>query len=236
MLPTFLVIGAMKAGTTALAEYLRPHPQVFMAVPKELDFFTDPGWEQGLAWYEHHFDGATAAAARGEASPNYSKRHLQPEVAARIAATLPEVRLVYLIRHPIERIRSMYIHLVADGHEPRPLRTALVDDPDYVLTSSYAYQLEPYLERFDRSRILVLDADRLRHDRMAALAEVLRFIGVEPRIDPESVAGEHNRSVDRRPVDAAIPADVEQELRRRLAPDVAKLRGLVPDCSGWDFA
>ena len=102
MLPTFIVIGAMKAGTTAVYEYLRAHPQVFMASPKELDFFNSGGAE---AIYRRYFEGGAGAAAGGEGSPNYSKAHLWPETPGRTAALVPDVRPVYLGPHPRERIR-----------------------------------------------------------------------------------------------------------------------------------
>ena len=73
MLPTFIVIGAGKAGTTSLWGYLRDHPQVFMSDPKELDFFTvEHNWSKGVGWYEAHFADAGDAVARGEASGSYT--------------------------------------------------------------------------------------------------------------------------------------------------------------------
>ena len=136
MLPTFIVVGAMKAGTTALYRYLDAHPQVFMAEPKEIDFFVDGGtWSEGRAWYEDHFAAAGDALARGESSPNYSKVHIKPGVAERMAAMIPEARIVYLVRHPVERMRSMYLHQVAEGRERRPLSEALADNRDYLRTS-----------------------------------------------------------------------------------------------------
>src|SRR5437660_1291673 len=86
-LPTFLVIGAMKAGTDALWKYLRGHPQVHMAPTKELDFFAEElNWRRGLGWYEGQFEGAGAAVAIGEASTSYSKHPTHPGVPERIAA------------------------------------------------------------------------------------------------------------------------------------------------------
>lgn len=217
MLPTFVVIGAMKAGTTALHAYLRDQPAVFVSTPKELDFFTDANWGRGLAWYEQHFTEAGDAIARGEASPNYTKRHLEPEVVDRLHATVPDARLIYLVRHPVERIGSMYRHLVADGHERRPI-TALLDDSDYVLTSSYAFQIEAYLDRFDREQILILDSARLRDDRVAAVAEVLRFIGISAPPSRASLDIEHNQTRDRR-VPRRHPIDLTVIPRFRRAAD-----------------
>ena len=93
-LPNFLIIGAMKAGTTSLYQYLGSHPQVFMAQPKELHFFSYRAGED-TAWYAEHFAGAGAAIAVGEASASYTTYPDAEEVPGRIAA-IPDVRLIYL--------------------------------------------------------------------------------------------------------------------------------------------
>ncbi len=194
MLPNFLIIGAMKAGTTSLYHYLRHHPDVFMADPKELDFFVGrANWARGLNWYEEHFADAPGAAAVGEASPNYTKRHDDPDVAGRIAAALPGARLVYLVRHPVERMLSMYRQVAADGLETRPAAEAFAADPDYLRTSMYAWQLEPYLQHFPPDRLLVMTSERLRRDRAAAVARVFQFLGVDPAWEPPGLDRESQR-------------------------------------------
>ena len=194
-MPNFLIIGAMKAGTTSLYEYLRHHPEVFMPETKELDFFIERhNWSRGLAWYESQFAGAGAATAVGEASPNYTKGHDDPDVAARIADTLPDVRLIYLVRHPIERMVSMYRQTVADGVESRPIEEAFDANRDYLRTSMYAWQLEPYLERFPREHILVLTTESLRRKRTATVARVFEFLGVDPSWQPPGLHREAHRS------------------------------------------
>ena len=97
MLPNFLIIGTMKGGTTSLYKYLRGHPQVFMAEKKELDYFST-GIDGGLScdWYGGWFQGADGARAVGEASTGYTKFPTHRDVAARVAALLPDVRLIYL--------------------------------------------------------------------------------------------------------------------------------------------
>ena len=114
-LPTFLIIGAMKGGTTSLHRYLRQHPEVFMPARKELNFFLDEytgppidppeerNWSRGIAWYKHQFADVARERAVGEASANYSRYPTYPGVAESIAAVVPNVRLVYLVRNPIDR-------------------------------------------------------------------------------------------------------------------------------------
>jgi hypothetical protein len=180
VLPNFLVIGAAKAGTTSLYHYLRGHPQVFMSQRKELNFFVEnDGWVKGTSWYERQFEGAGDAVAVGEASPNYSKYPAFPGVPERIAKLIPDVRLIYLIRHPIDRMRSHYLHEVAALCERRPIGRALAADPRYLNTSRYAMQIERYHEHFPRDQLLIITAEQLRHDRTATVRRVLAFLGVD---------------------------------------------------------
>lgn len=181
-LPTFVVIGAMKAGTTSLYHYLRAHPHVFMPRVKELDFFMEEAnWSRGLRWYERRFKGAPdGTIALGEASTNYSKYPQYPGVPERMAGVLPDAKLIYVVRHPVDRIWSHYRHRVAVGSERRPLAEAVLTDPTYVDASRYAMQARRFLEHFDRDRLLILTSEALRDQRADAIAQVYRFIGVDP--------------------------------------------------------
>lgn len=213
MLPNFLVIGAMKAGTTSLYEYLRHHPQIFMSGVKELDFFVEHmNWRRGRAWYEAQFRSVKSGAiAIGEASPSYSKHPLLPGVPARVAALLPDVRLIYLVRHPIERMRSHYLHQVIIGKERRPLAQALVEMPGYLITSQYALQVEQYLRYVALERILIVKSEDLRDARLDTVRQVYRFLGVDSTYVPPTLTHEFLRADEhRRP--------------RRLAKVVRRIR------------
>jgi sulfotransferase family protein len=197
-LPDFLVIGAMKAGTTSLYHYLAAHPEIFMASVKELDFFVaGANWRRGLSWYARQFDTAGDATVAGEASTAYTKDPIVPGVPGRIAAVLPSCRFVYVVRDPIDRIRSHYEHRVAIGTERAPIERAVLDDPVYVTCSRYADQIERYLEEFDRDRLFLLTAERLRADRAAALREVFTFLGVDPDVVPATIDTEYYRTTGR---------------------------------------
>ncbi len=188
MLPNFIIIGAMKAGTTSLFQYLRQHPQVFMPEMKEPHFFTsEHNWHRGREWYEELFEQAGAADAVGEASTGYSKHPIYQRVPERMAKMLPDVRLIYLMRHPIERMQSQYLHQtsIRDDHpllqpESRSLRKALTSDPSYLSFSMYAMQIEQYLDFFPREQMLLLTSDELRHARRSTLRKVFGFLGVDP--------------------------------------------------------
>ena len=190
-LPTFIVIGAMKAGTTSLWGYLGDHPDVFMSAEKEPEFFVEEKtWGRGRAWYESLFADGEADTARGEASTSYTKHPFFAGVPERMASVVPDARLVYVLRHPVERIVSQYRHALRAGWERVPLERALETNPQYVDISSYASQLERYLGLFERSRILTVLADDLRADRHATMQRVFAFVGVDPTWKPTGPGAE----------------------------------------------
>jgi hypothetical protein len=198
-LPTFLVIGAMKSGTTSLFHYLQDHPEIFMSPLKEVDFFAaEANWGRGLDWYRRQFDGAEPGVrAIGEASTSYSKYPEYAGVPERIAEILPDVRLVYVVRDPIERIRSHYQHRSLVGAERAPLEEAVLADPRYVDCSRYAFQIEQYLRVFPRERLLVVASEDLRSDREATIRRIYGFLGVDPSHVPSTLEREFYRTDER---------------------------------------
>lgn len=178
-LPNFLIIGAMKAGTTSLYHYLSVHPDVFMSEIKELHFFVaEKNFRRGIGWYQRQFAGARDAIAVGEASPDYAKYPIHRGVPERIRALIPDVRLIYVIRNPLERIRSHYLHDLACGRERRPIGDAVVGNEHYLAPSRYALQIEEYLKHFPREQLLLVTSEGLRTDRIVTLRRVYDFLGV----------------------------------------------------------
>lgn len=237
----------MKAGTTSLYHYLRSHPQIFMPDVKELMFF-DPrhNWHRGLAWYADRFAAAGSVhVAVGEASTSYTKFPRVQGVPARIASVLPDVRLIYVLRHPIERMRSHYLYLLSRGKERRSIERALVEDPHYLDVSRYAMQLEQYLPYFGPDRFLLLDSRDLAERRVETLRRVFGFLGVDESWVPPVVDREFFRSVDRRmpsslaralrrvpgvgPAARLLPGRVRRLARRLPAPRVDVERARIPD-------
>lgn len=198
MLPTFIIIGAQKGGTTSLWTYLRGHDEVFVCSDKEPGFFVEEiAWSKGLGWYEGLFAGAGGAKAIGEASTYYTMFPYFDGVPERIASVLPAARIVYVMRHPVERMRSGYVQLLEEGKERRSIREALLLDARYADLSRYAMQIERYFRAFDESQILLLTSEDLRHERRATMARVCRFIGVDETDLPDTAAefnlGGHKR-------------------------------------------
>jgi Sulfotransferase domain len=202
-LPDFLVLGAQKAGTTALYEYLRRHPQMTGPSWKEVSFF-DRHWARGESWYRGNFPNLARTRGKlvGEASPSYVFHPLAPQ---RVQEVVPEARLIVLVRNPVDRALSQYNHEVALGREPLPFEEALeaeeerlggeqermAADPRYFsrewwshtykARGRYADQLERWLPVFPREQLLVLPTDDLGSDPAQAHAQVLEFLGASPQ-------------------------------------------------------
>jgi Sulfotransferase family len=179
-LPNLIVIGGLKCGTTSLHHYLTLHPEIAMSRPKELNFFVaELNWELGRDWYASHFD--PAARVRGETSPHYTNRPRFEGVAERMRSIVPEARIVYMVRDPLDRMLSHYLHNLGGGYDDRPLAEALADDRSaYWQRSRYAYQLEPYLEAYGPDQIAVVAREELLRERAATMRLVYAFAGVDP--------------------------------------------------------
>jgi Sulfotransferase domain len=227
-LPDFLVIGAQKSGTTSLYEYLRSHPQVFMPDIKELDFFTAGiNWERGFGWYQRLFaDAGPEVTAVGEASTSYTKFPRYSGSAELIARYLPEARLIYVVRNPIDRLRSHYVHNVAFGTETAPLAEAVRNNPDYINFSKYAMQLDQYLSHFRTDQVLIITSEALRSARTETLERVYSFLGV--RADWKSDVQEQEFFTSERRL--AYPAWVGNSRRwfKKRVFSTVKIPRLVP--------
>jgi hypothetical protein len=198
-LPTFFVVGAMKAGTTSLAKYLGQHPDVFMCDPKEPRFFMESGtWSNGEAWYRSLFAAGRGHVARGEATTGYSKLPVHRGVPERISTLAPDARIVYLVRAPLHRIRSQYVHNVTHVDLRMPLRQAIDADHTYVEFSRYAYQVKPYISTFGRENVLILANEQLRDDRTNTLDRIFDFLGVDARAADLDLGGLSNTSAAKR--------------------------------------
>jgi hypothetical protein len=216
-LPTLIVIGAQKCGTSALHAYLGAHPEVSMSSPKELDFFiAEKNWHRGLHWYGRHFDGARAV--RGESSPNYTAYPIWKDVPERMTTVVPDAKFIYLVRDPLARMASHWIHNWALRREMRMPAAAIREDPTYLTRSRYMFQLERYVGAFPPGRILVLDQRDLRHRRYETLDRVFRFLGVDPGFRSPALDVEINSTRPKRRI-SAVGAAVDRRLRRTALRD-----------------
>lgn len=180
-LPNLVLIGAAKCGTTSLHAYLDTHPEIAMARLKELRFFQDPDCADWLPWYREQFDPTAKVA--GESSTMYTRSPALPGVAERMASLVPDARLVYMVRDPVERAVASYLEERFQLLDPRPLDEAFadLDDPynPYVAASRYAEQLRLFLEWFPQEQVVVLPLDDLNRDPAATMARLFRFLAVD---------------------------------------------------------
>ena len=182
-LPNLIVIGAQKCGTSVLHYYLSLHPEVSMSKPKELNFFIEErNWPRGVDWYKAQFDAD--ARVRGEASPNYTAFPQHQGVPERMASVVPDAKLIYMIRDPLERIAAHWVHNYAKRREKGSLAETLTHpNTSYVTRSLYAMQLERFLEHYPKEQVLVFQQSELRYKRMETLQRIFEFLEVEPDFD-----------------------------------------------------
>lgn len=185
MLPGFIIIGAMKSGTSSLYQYLASHPDVVPSRIKETNFFkTVDDFNKGLDWYESLFDKDGGIAF--EASPNYAKRHEFPGVPARMHSVLPEAKLIYVLRDPIDRMVSHYVHNYSNGRESAPFSEVIKNsDSGYIQTSRYYFQIQPFLDYYSEKQLLLVESERLRNDTVNVVNEVFKFLGLSSEYETD---------------------------------------------------
>lgn len=194
--PTFLICGAKKAGTTALANYLREHPNVILSHPKETNFFRDH-YEKGLSWLAERYEHYDGEEAIGEASV---WNMYAPTAAERIYETVPEAKLIFVLRDPVHRALSQYYYDLRCGLiEPHRSFEDVVTNPttseeqNVVAMGFYDEQLEHFMKYFDRKQMHVLLSRDLRESTKATVEAVARFIGVDPDHVPSQYE-QHNQT------------------------------------------
>lgn len=217
----FLLIGAQKSGTTSLWRHIAAHPQIFVPATKEVEFFSDPRrFERGVEWYwDTFFSNAPKRACKGEATTQYM---MFPEVPGRIRNAFPDVKLLALLRNPIDRAYSHYRMSVMREYESRSFEDcvdALLARPggeapdihgDYLRFGEYGRILGGYLRHFDAERLCVVFTETLDADPGRLTRSVYEFLGVDSSFRPDNLSKRLNVSGDR-----VLPA-VGHSLRRAV--------------------
>ncbi|MGL5942408.1 MAG: sulfotransferase family protein [Waterburya sp.] len=182
-LPDFLIIGAAKSGTTSLYEYLNRHPQIFLSRIKEPQFFAvDSQYERGIEWYSSLFKDASPEQICGEATTDYTKLPLYPKTPERIAHHLPNVKMIYIMRHPVERVYSHYKHLQRGQKVELTFKDYIQENHVCIDTSYYFKQINRYLDIFPKESFLFLLMEDLIHNPEQTLEQICKFIGVNEHI------------------------------------------------------
>ncbi len=204
-LPSFLIIGAMKSGTTTLYRDLLTHKQVFFPVSKELSMHMnltkdDVLTPQGRAEYEELFEDAEPEQVCGEASTDYTKIPKFTGVPERAKQLLgPDIRLVYLMREPLARMISHHYHIYAEGFAPADINRAVDEKPEIVDFSLYGMQLKPWIETFGRDALMAVRFEDYVKDRHGVCAQIMEHIGLEPDVSRIKTKAVYNKS-DGKPV------------------------------------
>lgn len=235
-LPTFLVIGAPRSGTTSLWRSLRQHPDVFMAPAKELRFFLDPITPEGVERYRASFRDWRGESAVGEATPVYM---YSDDALERMAGLVPEARLLVVIRDPVDRAYSDFWQRRADGREDRSFAEVVAAGGSiYVRRSRYVTALERVCAHFPREALRVLLFEELCDapgDVYRGICEHLRvatsFVPTELGAPANSYV--HFRSQRVRALARRLPGPAGRALgrlnsrRRRYPPLEPDLRGVL---------
>jgi len=221
--PDFVIIGAMKSATSTLHEQLAGQPGLFMSDPKEPNFFSDDEiYARGFDWYESLFADAGPRDLCGESSTHYTKLPTYPLTIGRIQESLPRAKFIYMIRHPIQRLVSHYLHERLEGKMQMPIDEAVRRHPELVSYGSYAMQLEPFLNAFGPDRVLLCFFERFVQHGQEELERICRFLGYEgvPRwidqAEATNVSRERMTPCGWR--DALVGNAVLRALRRTLVP------------------
>lgn len=234
VLPNFIVIGAMKSGTTNLCHQLSLHPEVYFSDPKEPCFFSnDDRWQKGLPWYEAHFEAVSTEIAIGEGSVNYSKLLEFPLTAERVHEVLGgRVKIIYIVRNPLDQIRSKWMHMRVAGMTGKAFRQSVFDDPHFIDSANYQLQLEQYRNFIPDAKIKVLFFEDYMRDPSGVLRDCFAFLGVDEKFDHLQVDENQNQYENRwgdTPVLTTLKKSPVYGELKRLLPDrlVERLRPLL---------
>nr|WP_245929907.1 sulfotransferase [Allonocardiopsis opalescens] len=260
MLPGFLIVGAQRSGTTSLFKALVQHGNVIAPPLRKGVHYFDVGYHRTLGWYRSHFPllrtaervrrRTGAPALTGESSPYYL---FHPLAAERIAATLPQARLLVAVRDPVQRAYSAHAHERARGFETEPFERALDLEPErlagaqrpgadpsalpaalahahrhhaYLARGRYAEQLERLEKAVGRDRILVVDSGDFFTDPRPVFAAVERFLGLPPA---NGVAFERHNARPRSP----MPERLRARLDAYFAPHDERLAAWLGRTPSW---
>jgi hypothetical protein len=233
MLVDFMIIGAQKCGTTSLANQLADHPAICFCAEKEPGYFNQAAdWRAGLADYHALYSPAPGQLC-GEASTFYTFLPEHPGTHERLFEYNPDLKLIYVMRQPVERALSHYTHNLVRNLDTRPPDEALFAAPEYINRSRYGVQVRPYLELFDRDNLLLVIFEEYVRDQLGTLQQIAAFLDIDPQPFAEAETEARHKSVGepylkydsmrsfvKTPVfqrlRAMVPAAIRQPVRHRL--------------------
>jgi hypothetical protein len=248
--PTFLIIGAQKCGTTSLFYYLSQHPQLNLPEIKEIHFF-DLAYESGIEWYYRSFPKNPFLHYKltGEASPYYLFHPLVPE---RVFKHLPKIKIIVLLRNPVDRAYSQYNHQRKLGNELiQSFEEAIINEESriseeeeklnlgilneslafrrysYLKRGHYSVQIERWLQFFPMSQMLFIKSEDFFENPKIVLYEVYDFLKIR-RILPQKLTPQNSNDYPK------IAGDTRENLRKFFEVDSKKLKGLLGEKFSWE--
>lgn len=222
--PDFLLIGAMKCATSTLHVQLAAQKSIFMSELKEPNFFSDDSqYSKGLDWYYSNFSSAQSNNIKGESSTHYTKLPTYPNTINRIVDHLGhDTKFIYLMRHPIDRLISQYIHEWTELKIKEDINTAIHNHSELINYSRYHYQIEPYITTFGKSSILLVFQEALIANPQSELERICRFLGIEHEVAWNFENDKQNSSNQRMKKSAIrdfiIDLPILKEVRKNFIP------------------
>lgn len=243
-MPNFLIIGAEKSGTTALYHYLNQHPQIYMSPVKEPNFFSLDGEKPedhgpghlptghitDIEAYSKLFRGVTGETAIGEASPAYL---YQQKAIERIRLYIPDANLIAILRDPVARAYSNFLHCISLGREPlADFEQALQEEEirvqnnwrglwHYKRKGFYYEQLKRYFDLFDKSQIRVYLYEDLNTDPSGTLRDIFHFLGVDESFIPDTSARLNVSGVPRNKALHSLVTNLNRPAMKKFIPNRA---------------
>lgn len=256
-LPNFIIIGAAKCGTTTLFHDLRSHPTIETSFVKEILFFSDNYWK-GLSWYRMHFPTFLSTLKNPhikicEASPYYM---FHPGTPKRVYRHLPDVKIIVMLRNPVDRAYSQYGDSVRGGYEVLSFEDAikqenervkleyeeqmLMDDPkyfnlnhrifSYLSRSEYATQIKRWFRYFDREQIMFIKSEDFFRDKYPILQDITQFLG-NPPFSKDNVSNDNRNPGKYR---APLNRETREMLKEYFKPHNQLLYQLLGRDFGWE--
>jgi hypothetical protein len=249
-LPNFIIIGAQRCGTTSLYRYLTQHPNIRSSTKKEIHYF-DVNYQKGLWWYRMHFPLKTSSRENfvtGEASPYYL---FHPHVPKRITQVLPKVKLIALLRNPVDRAISNYFNQVKKARETLSFDRAIEDEEErtreelnkllkhefydsvqyrwysYKKRGIYIDQIKRYHKYFNHDQILILKSEEFFENIYGTLREVFKFLEVNPHFRPKDISARNVVYYNK------INKDTYEKLKCYFRPHNERLYEYLNHDFGW---
>lgn len=228
-LPDFMIIGAMKCATSTLHSQLEAQPGIFMSRPKEPNFFSDADqWARGLDWYRSLFSAAAPGDLCGESSTHYSKLPDLPDALPRLKMHVPHAKLIYIMRHPVDRLISHYGHGWLERSIDGPIEAAIDRHPELIDYGRYAMQIVPWLDAFGPLNILPVFFERLTAYPQSEFERIASFLGYRStpiwRVDLDGENASGTRLRDSRGRDRIVFNPLVTAIRRHLIPQSIRNR------------